>query len=638
MSNYLNVPEPSRMKQRRRSLATPGALITIPDNDEPVDFNDENFDDAALRKMIQKQNKRRGSCPINPQFQMISESSKDLSAFAVPLMDTGVKEMTPSNDLADGDFRPRSGSTGLRGLFSRKNRQRKHSGDSNAKETAPSTSKVQNFLDSFRPRAKSDLSGIKKPGKKVIPTVKMDESMDESTLRDALTNMQTDKTAPNTPMGQILEKQLLSPTNNVKQRHLSGNEPRDSFMSRFRPRSNSDSKAKSPRKMLTKQFASLIQNSTDSATPPGSPLSPLKALANSHEPKSAPPIRNHEHTHAIIFKRDDSVRFSLDSDLDKLDIEDLDENTEQAFAKFMRAHKCYDLIPTSAKLVIFDTLLNVKKAFFALVYNGVRAAPLWDSSKQDYVGMLTITDFILILHKYYKSPLVKMDELEEHKIATWREALSEKIKPFVYIEPDASLYDAVKTLISNHVHRLPVIDRVTGNALYILTHKRILRFLYLCINELPKPGFMHQTLDELNIGTFQNVVTAKTSTPVIEALNMFVNHRISAVPVVDDQGKVVNIYAKFDVINLAAEKTYNNLDITIDQALKHRHKESWFEGVVNCLVTDKLEDVIVKLVQAEVHRLVIVDVETHVKGIVSLSDILTFLVLKPMGYEPNKKS
>jgi len=25
----------------------------------------------------------------------------------------------------------------------------------------------------------------------------------------------------------------------------------------------------------------------------------------------------------------------------------------------MRAHKCYDLIPTSAKLVVFDTQLNV---------------------------------------------------------------------------------------------------------------------------------------------------------------------------------------------------------------------------------------------------------------------------------------
>ncbi|PIO57136.1 hypothetical protein TELCIR_21460, partial [Teladorsagia circumcincta] len=39
----------------------------------------------------------------------------------------------------------------------------------------------------------------------------------------------------------------------------------------------------------------------------------------------------------------------------------------------------------------------VRKAFFALVYNGVRAAPLWDSEKQRFIGMLTITDFIKIL-------------------------------------------------------------------------------------------------------------------------------------------------------------------------------------------------------------------------------------------------
>ena len=36
------------------------------------------------------------------------------------------------------------------------------------------------------------------------------------------------------------------------------------------------------------------------------------------------------------------------------------------------------------------------------------------------LGMLTITDFITILHRYYKSPMVKMDELEEHNIEKWR--------------------------------------------------------------------------------------------------------------------------------------------------------------------------------------------------------------------------
>lgn len=49
---------------------------------------------------------------------------------------------------------------------------------------------------------------------------------------------------------------------------------------------------------------------------------------------------------------------------------------------------------------------QVKKAFYALVYNGVRSAPLWDNKRQQFIGMLTITDFIMILHKYYKSPQV----------------------------------------------------------------------------------------------------------------------------------------------------------------------------------------------------------------------------------------
>lgn len=52
----------------------------------------------------------------------------------------------------------------------------------------------------------------------------------------------------------------------------------------------------------------------------------------------------------------------------------------------MKNHKCYEIIPTSSKLVVFDVTLRVKKAFFALVHNGVRAAPLWDSQKQDFVG------------------------------------------------------------------------------------------------------------------------------------------------------------------------------------------------------------------------------------------------------------
>ncbi|KAF0886860.1 AAKG2 kinase, partial [Crocuta crocuta] len=307
-----------------------------------------------------------------------------------------------------------------------------------------------------------------------------------------------------------------------------------------------------------------------------------------------------------------------------------EDSESGVYMRFMRSHKCYDIVPTSSKLVVFDTTLQVKKAFFALVANGVRAAPLWESKKQSFVGMLTITDFINILHRYYKSPMVQIYELEEHKIETWRELyLQETFKPLVNISPDASLFDAVYSLIKNKIHRLPVIDPISGNALYILTHKRILKFLQLFMSDMPKPAFMKQNLDALGIGTYHNIAFIHPDTPIIKALNVFVERRVSALPVVDESGKVVDIYSKFDVINLAAEKTYNNLDITVTQALQHRSQ--YFEGVVKCSKLEVLETIVDRIVRAEVHRLVVVNEADSIVGIISLSDILQALILTPAG-------
>ncbi|XP_031439620.1 LOW QUALITY PROTEIN: 5'-AMP-activated protein kinase subunit gamma-1 [Clupea harengus] len=325
--------------------------------------------------------------------------------------------------------------------------------------------------------------------------------------------------------------------------------------------------------------------------------------------------------------------------LEKLDLEDevVEESESDIYTRFMKSHKCYDIVPTSSKLVVFDTTLQVKKAFFALVANGVRAAPLWETKKQSFVGMLTITDFINILHRYYKSPMVQIYELEEHKIETWRELyLQETFKPLVNIYPDASIFDAVYSLIKNKIHRLPVIDPVSGNALYILTHKRILKFLQLFVCEMPKPAFMKQTLGELGIGTYSDIAFIHPDTPIIKALSLFVERRVSALPVVDESGKVVDIYSKFDVINLAAEKTYNNLDISVTQALRHRSQ--YFEGVMKCNLMETLETIVDRIVKAEVHRLVVVDENASIAGIVSLSDILQALVLTPAGLEKRKET
>ncbi|XP_067460359.1 5'-AMP-activated protein kinase subunit gamma-3b [Thunnus thynnus] len=298
------------------------------------------------------------------------------------------------------------------------------------------------------------------------------------------------------------------------------------------------------------------------------------------------------------------------------------------YMNFMKSHCCYDAIPTSSKLVIFDTTLQVKKAFFALVANGVRAAPLWDNKLKCFVGMLTITDFINILHRYYKSPLVQIYELEEHKIETWREIYLEySTNKLISITPDDSLFDAIYSLLKYKIHRLPVIDPASGNVLHILTHKRILKFLHIFGSMIPKPRFLQKRISEVGIGTFKQIATVQESASVYDALTIFVERRVSALPVVNEEGKVVALYSRFDVINLAAQKNYNNLNMTMREAIDSRACS--MEGVLKCYPYETLETIIDRIAKAEVHRLVLVDSDDTVGGIVSLSDLLQALVLTP---------
>uniref|UniRef100_A0AC35TT47 5'-AMP-activated protein kinase subunit gamma-1 n=1 Tax=Rhabditophanes sp. KR3021 TaxID=114890 RepID=A0AC35TT47_9BILA len=331
-------------------------------------------------------------------------------------------------------------------------------------------------------------------------------------------------------------------------------------------------------------------------------------------------------------REDNSALFASSSSVGLSEINKIIfENQEAVYSLFMKAHKCYDLIPTSSKLVVFDIELPVKKAFFALVYNGVRAAPLYDSKKQEFVGMLTITDFISILHKYYNRNENHdgIKELEEQNIAQWREQFKEdgKLKPLITIDPQESLYKAVQVLCAEKIHRLPVLDSSTGNINCILTHKRIQKFLFYYLTDLPRPTFMDKRPRDLGIGCWENVITISVNTPLIDAMKLFLEKRVSALPLIDGNGSVVDIYAKFDAINLAADKAYNNLDITVQEALQHRSE--WFEGVKKCKETDSLYTVIETIVKAEVHRLIVTDEQDRVVGIISLSDILKHLILDP---------
>lgn len=68
-----------------------------------------------------------------------------------------------------------------------------------------------------------------------------------------------------------------------------------------------------------------------------------------------------------IFKRSDSLH---NNNKRVTGVDCSAEEQHLVFVKFFKHYRCYDLIPVSAKLIVLDTQLIVKKAFHALVSNG----------------------------------------------------------------------------------------------------------------------------------------------------------------------------------------------------------------------------------------------------------------------------
>mmetsp|Transcript_7364 Transcript_7364/g.8560 ORF Transcript_7364/g.8560 Transcript_7364/m.8560 type:complete len:434 (-) Transcript_7364:170-1471(-) len=75
----------------------------------------------------------------------------------------------------------------------------------------------------------------------------------------------------------------------------------------------------------------------------------------------------------------------------------------QAISSFLDSHNCFSVIRESGKVVVFDTRIPIQLAFYALVEHDMQAAPLWDVTQCQFVGLLKVTDFIDILRIYKRT-------------------------------------------------------------------------------------------------------------------------------------------------------------------------------------------------------------------------------------------
>ncbi|ODN81999.1 hypothetical protein L202_02327 [Cryptococcus amylolentus CBS 6039] len=316
---------------------------------------------------------------------------------------------------------------------------------------------------------------------------------------------------------------------------------------------------------------------------------------------------------------------------------------------FLKERSSYDVFPVSFRLIVLDTHLKVKKALDVMLLYGVVSAPLWNTAAAQFAGMFTVQDVIHLIQYYYQSSSWEgaTADVEQFRLQSIRDI--EKIlhvppPPLLYVHPLRPLYDACRYLIRTHARRLPLIDKdpQTGGEVVIsvLTQYRVLKFIAMNCRDITQ--YLTASVHQLGIGTyvspnpdpestnkFYPLATATMKTTVFDVVHLFSEQGISAVPIVDDQGKVLNLYETVDVITLVRNGAYTSLDLTIAQALKQRAVD--FPGVVTCSPNDSLSAIFSLIKIRRVHRLVVVAGQDDPKpgrlvGVISLSDIMRALI------------
>ncbi|KAK9120266.1 hypothetical protein Scep_018359 [Stephania cephalantha] len=241
----------------------------------------------------------------------------------------------------------------------------------------------------------------------------------------------------------------------------------------------------------------------------------------------------------------------------------------------MSRYTVYELLPESGKVSILDVKVPVKQAFHVMFEQGLPVVPVWDDFRGQLIGMLTASDFILIL----------------------REA-----------GPHESLKDVALRILEHKISSIPIIH---------LCKMDICRHFKLSPGSLP---LFKQPIGRLPLGTWipdigkasgRQPVLVRHSTSLSSALNLLIQERVSSIPIVDDNGSLLEVYSRslhapsFRILKLLILHLAHGFMLKVVPL-----------NILSGTATDPA-----------VRRVIVVEAGSkRVEGIVSLSDVFNFLL------------
>ncbi|VDM52472.1 unnamed protein product [Angiostrongylus costaricensis] len=323
------------------------------------------------------------------------------------------------------------------------------------------------------------------------------------------------------------------------------------------------------------------------------------------------------------------LRPSMEADV-KFEIVAAFDRYTDPYRHYMQSLTCYDLQPIHSAVVVIDGQLKIHKALTALSQCGHQLAIVSNLNVKGGLGIITVTDCL-------KAIVLASEGVQKVAEQTVAQFLKQNNhKQLVTADVNTSVWDAAKLICLNRIHRIPIVHyedyengnetrKRQGNLLYVLSLKTVFAETIVKLSD-PKPSLCshikQKTVLERRVGTWSGLYTVPQTATCDDAITLFLDKKISSVPVVDSLGCILGVIRKSDVMYELVRHPSNYLevlDIPIMDIIASMNPP------VYGTTTMTFYDCIAALVNTDRQSIVIVDVEKRPIAVISYSDIMDYI-------------
>jgi len=278
-------------------------------------------------------------------------------------------------------------------------------------------------------------------------------------------------------------------------------------------------------------------------------------------------------------------------------------------------------------LIYASSKLRTPELMQLLQSNRIIAVPVWDEQGKRWIGIIDMLD-IVGAHGMldWSSTTLDLRELFAKFRGSTMSAgeiikLSPRNQHLIIVCPGESLLNSMQYLTENHRILIGPRNSAEPKSFRLLSQMDIAR--ELAKTDLGANG--KRKIEELFPS--KAVYSIKEDDIARDAFEQMYKRNLSALAVVDQNGILVTNLSSSDLKTLDADNI-GNIMLKVNQFLVAAHGVKPAVPIV-CKPADHLEDILPKLLIAQVHRVWITNSVEHPVGVVSLTDITKQLTSSP---------